>query len=127
MNQIFFVGLGGCLGAISRYLLSGLVLHRAADWLFPLPTFVVNVAGCLVAGILAGLVERHAWLSADMRLFLFTGVLGGFTTFSAFGMETVVLLKRDHLAIALSYVGLSVLCGLAALWLGLSVASHRHA
>ncbi len=117
MYHILLVGLGGCLGAISRYLLGGWVLHHSVDWRFPLSTFVVNVTGCAVAGLIAGLLERHNMLSIELRLFLFTGVLGGFTTFSAFGVETTALLKRHEVAIAASYVGLSVVCGLTALWL----------
>lgn len=127
MQQILLVAMGGALGAVGRYKLSGFVLHRMPDWQFPLGTFLVNVLGCLVAGILAGLIERQEWFSADTRLFLFTGVLGGFTTFSAFGVDTVFLLKRGHVAVALSYVVLSVLCGLIALWLGMSAVPHRHA
>lgn len=119
MLQIVLVGLGGCLGSIARYKLSGLVLHKAIDWRFPLGTFVVNVLGCIVVGLLAGLVERHGWFSADTRIFLFTGVLGGFTTFSAFGIETVYLLRRGDVAIAFAYVALSLLCGLGAMWLAM--------
>jgi fluoride exporter len=125
MKQIILVGLGGFLGAISRYKLGGLVLHHATDWRFPLGTFVVNLLGCFVAGILAGLVERHDMFSADTRLFLFTGVLGGFTTFSAFGVETMFLLRRGEIGVALAYVGLSVVCGIALLWLAMNTISHR--
>jgi CrcB protein len=117
--QIMLVGLGGCFGSIARYKLSGLVLHHSEYLRFPLPTFVVNVVGCLIAGALSGLIERHGWLSPDTRLLLFTGVLGGFTTISAFGVETVHLIRRGEVAIAFAYVGLSLLCGLGALWLGI--------
>jgi fluoride exporter len=117
--QILLVGLGGCLGSIARYKLGGLVLHHTMDWRFPLPTFIVNVLGCLVAGVLSGLVVRQEWFSADARLFLFTGILGGFTTFSAFGVETVYLLRRGEVAIAFAYVALSLLGGLGALWVGM--------
>jgi CrcB protein len=119
MRQIMLVGLGGFLGSVARFKLSGLVLHHAVDWRFPLPTFLVNVVGCLVAGVLAGFVERHGWFSPDTRLLLFTGILGGFTTFSAFGVDTVYLMRRGETAVAFAYVALSVLCGLGALWLGM--------
>lgn len=126
MRQLILVGLGGCLGAVARYKLTGLVLHHWADWRFPLGTFLVNVAGCLIAGLLAGVAERHGLFSADARVFLFAGVLGGFTTFSAFGLETVDLLRRGEVAVAFAYVALSVLCGVAILWLGMmAVISHR--
>ena len=121
MKQLLLVGLGGCFGSIARYKLSGLVLHHAVDWRFPLGTFVVNIMGCLVAGILAGLVERHHVLSADTRLLLFTGLLGGFTTFSAFGVETVFLLRRGEILVATGYVVLSIVVGVGLLWLGMTI------
>ncbi len=120
---IALVGLGGAAGSIARYLLGGWVTTAAAPQAFPLGTFVVNLAGCLVAGVLAGLVERHpGWLAPDLRLLLFVGVLGGFTTFSAFGLETVQLLRRGEWLLATGYAGGSVLLGLAAVWLGLRLA-----
>lgn len=125
MWKIFLVGLGGCLGSIARYKLGGLILHHTTDWRFPLGTFVVNVLGCLVAGLVAGLVERQDLFSADTRIFLFAGVLGGFTTFSAFGVDTVFLLRRGETALALVYVAASVACGLATLWLVMKSVPHR--
>jgi len=120
---IALVGLGGAAGSIARYLLGGWVTAAAAPQAFPLGTFVVNLGGCLAIGLLAGLVERHPdWLAPDLRLLLFVGVLGGFTTFSAFGLETVQLLRRDEWLLAGGYVGGSVLLGLAAVWLGLRLA-----
>jgi CrcB protein len=119
MKQIVLVGIGGCVGAIARYKLGGLVLHHSVDWRFPLGTFVVNALGCLVAGVIAGAVERLGMFSPDTRVFLFSGLLGGFTTFSAFSLETLFLLRRGETMVALGYVVLSVLCGVAALWLGL--------
>jgi fluoride exporter len=119
MHQVLLVGLGGFLGSIARYKLGGLVLHHTMDWRFPLGTFVVNVLGCVAAGILAGLVERHSSFSPDTRVLLFTGLIGGFTTFSAFGVETVFLLRRGEVAIAFAYVALSLLCGLGSLWLAM--------
>ena len=85
----------------------------------------MNVLGCLVAGVLAALAERHHLLSPDVRLFLFTGILGGFTTFSAFGLETVHLLKRGEVGVAAAYAALSVAVGVAALALGMIVGSVR--
>jgi CrcB protein len=125
VKAILLVALGGAFGSIARYKLSGLVLQHTLDWRFPAGTFAVNVTGCLAAGLLAGLAEKHDLLSAEARLLLFTGVLGGFTTFSAFGLETMHLLKRGDLAIAGANVALSVVAGLAALWLGLGLASLR--
>jgi CrcB protein len=125
MRQILLVGLGGCLGSIARYKLGGLILHHTADWRFPLGTFTVNVLGCLVAGLVAGLVERQHWFSPDTRILLFSGVLGGFTTFSAFGVDTVFLLRRGQVAVAAAYVAASLVCGCAALWLAMKAVPHR--
>jgi fluoride exporter len=121
MKSLAIVAIGGGLGSMARYLLSGWILHRAVGAQFPLGTFAVNVIGCLGVGVLGGLVVRHDLLSADLRTFLFTGVAGGFTTFSAFGLETFYLLRKGETAIAAAYVLLSVLVGLLVVWAGFSV------
>jgi CrcB protein len=126
MKAVLLVALGGAIGSVARYKLSGFVLHHTIDWRFPAGTFAVNVIGCLVAGVLAGLAEKHDLLSPDARLLLFTGLLGGFTTFSAFGLETMHLVKRGDLAMASANVVLSVLAGLAALWIGMGAVPARH-
>lgn len=122
MHPVLLVGLGGFLGAVARYTLGGLVLHLTAQERFPYSTFAVNVLGCLAVGVLAGLAERHQAFGPDARLFLFTGLLGGFTTFSAFGLEAVHLLRRGDVATAVLYAGGSVVLGIAAVWLGLKLA-----
>lgn len=118
MYSTLLVALGGALGSVARYHLSGWVLHRAVDWRFPLGTFVVNVLGCFVVGVLAALAEKHHWFTPDVRLLLFTGVAGGFTTFSAFGLETFLLLRRHEWAVAGSYIALSVTVGLLLMAIG---------
>jgi CrcB protein len=126
MNSMIIVALGGALGSVARYGMSGWILHHAIGWKFPVGTFAVNVIGCLLAGVLAGLAEKHELLSADTRLLLFTGILGGFTTFSAFGLETMFLLKRGDVLIAGLNIVFSIIAGLLALWVGLEAASlHR--
>lgn len=125
MRSILAVALGGAFGAVARLKLSGWVLHRTLEWRFPLGTFLVNVLGCLVIGLLGGLAAKEDLLSPAVRLFLFTGVLGGFTTFSAFGLETFYLIRRGELLVAGANVVLSVLVGLIALWLGFSVIPRR--
>ena len=124
MKSLLLVALGGAIGSIARFKIAGLVTHRFIDLSFPLGTFVVNVAGCLLVGLLAGLAVKEEFFSSDVRLFLFTGIMGGFTTFSAFGLETFNLLKREQIAIAGTYVSSSVICGLLALWAGFSVIHH---
>jgi len=121
MRQLLLVGLGGCAGSMARYKLGGWVLHHTATWTFPAGTFVVNVLGCVLAGVLAGLVEKRELFGPDTRLLLFTGLLGGFTTFSAFGLETAYLLRRGETAVALANVLLSVLMGVAVLLLAMRV------
>ena len=103
------VGVGGGLGAVGRYALQQYVQGRwPLAW--PVGTGVVNAAGCLLAGLLLGLLERHA-LGAAWRLLLLTGVCGGFTTFSAFALENVALLRTGHVALAAAYAGGSVAVG----------------
>ena len=125
MKGLLLVALGGAFGSVARYKLSGWLLHHTVDWRFPVGTITVNVLGCFVAGVLAGLAEKHALLSADARLLLFTGVLGGFTTLSAFGLETIFLIKRGDWTMAGLNIFLSVTAGLLALWIGSSVVPHR--
>ena len=123
MKNLILVALGGSLGSVARYLLAGSILHRTAAWNFPLGTFVVNVLGCLGVGLLGGLAVKHDMLSPEARLFLFTGVAGGFTTFSAFGLETFYLLRKGEFTVAAAYVALSVVVGLLALWAGFAAGS----
>ncbi len=118
MKQALIVGLGGFIGAIIRYKLAGIILHHTLHWRFPLGTFIVNVLGCFAIGLLAGLAERRDFLSPDLRLFLFTGMIGGFTTFSAFAFEGILLCRRGEWLIALLYTLLSVICGFIAVWVG---------
>lgn len=127
MQSLLLVAIGGALGAVARYKLGSVVLHYTSAWQFPAGTFAVNVLGCLAAGILIGLGEYYAFLTQEIRLLVFTGFLGGFTTFSAFGVETVALLQRGELGVAALYVVLSVLCGLAALWSAIKIAAFAAA
>ena len=121
MTNILLVGLGGFIGSVARYKLGGWVLHLTVQEKFHFGTFAVNVVGCLIAGVLAGLVEKHELFNAETRLFLFTGLLGGFTTFSAFGLETMFLLRRGEPWVAAIYAGASVLLGVTAVWLGIKI------
>jgi CrcB protein len=122
MIPTILVALGGALGSVARFKLAGWFFQSHPDWRFPVGTFVVNVVGCLAIGVLAGLTARTQLLSSDTRVFLFTGLLGGFTTFSAFGLETFNLIRRGETLIAAGYVGLSVIVGLVALWFGFMAA-----
>jgi protein CrcB len=90
VKAVLIVALGGAVGSVARHLLSGWALHHSVEWRFPLGTFMVNIIGCVVVGILGGLVVKHDFFSPDVRLFLFTGITSGSTTFSAFGLETSI-------------------------------------
>ena len=120
-KQIFIVAIGGAIGSVLRYKLGGFALHHTQSWNFPVSTFSINLAGCFAIGILAASVEHHDLFSSSTRLLLFTGLLGGFTTFSAFGYESVFLLRRGLVSIAAGYVILSVAGGLLAVVLGMKL------
>lgn len=123
MKSILLVGLGGFIGSVARYKLGGLLLHMTAQARFPYSTFAVNILGCLTIGLLAGLAERYELFGPGTRLFLFTGLLGGFTTFSAFGLDAMFLVRRGELLVAALYAGASVVLGITAVWLGLKLIS----
>lgn len=123
MKGILLVGFGGFIGSVARYKLGSLVLHLTAQERFPYSTFAVNVVGCLAIGILAGLTERYELFGPGTRLFLFTGLLGGFTTFSAFGLDAMFLVRRGELWVAALYAGASVILGITAVWLGFKLIS----
>ena len=116
--QIVLVGTGGFAGSVARYLLGLWILQHTVADKFPWSTFTVNVLGCLLMGLLAGLAERLEWFTPGVRLLLVTGLLGGFTTFSAFGVETFHLLRRGEAWIAAGYISASVFVCLGALWAG---------
>jgi len=116
LKNILLVGTGGMIGSILRYLV--LVLTGAHT--FPVATFIVNLVGSFVIGFVMGLV-LHQTPAFDWRLFLATGICGGFTTFSAFSMECVVMLQQQRYILAASYIGLSLLLGIAAAFAGFAI------
>ena len=109
---------------MARYMFGGLVLHRLHESRFPWSTLAVNLLGCLAIGAMAGVIEKHHVFKTELRLLLIVGLLGGFTTFSAFGFETVYLLKRAAWSAALLNVAASVLGGLAAVWLAMTLSEQ---
>lgn len=116
VKQLLWVGLGGFCGSILRYQI-GLGLTRFSG-AFPLATLTINLTGCFLIGILAALGEKRGILTSETRLFLMTGFLGGFTTFSTFGLETFALLRAAKPGLALLYIGLSVSGGVLMVALG---------
>jgi CrcB protein len=125
VKQLLLVGLGGGLGAISRFQL-GLWIQAQFASALPIATLAVNLIGCFLIGLLAALGEKRGILTPETRVFLVTGVLGGFTTFSAFGMETFALLRGGKLAWALLYVGLSVGGGILLVTLGWAIIGNKN-
>lgn len=118
MLKFVIIGLGGCVGAILRYLVAGGVHTLARTESFPIGTMTVNVAGCLLIGIGGGLMENRQLFSPEWRAFLFVGILGSFTTFSTFGLETFNLAKEGQWLASFGNVGLSLILGLAAVLAG---------
>ncbi|OLC49979.1 MAG: hypothetical protein AUH43_06550 [Acidobacteria bacterium 13_1_40CM_65_14] len=115
--NLLLIAIGGALGSVARYLFSSAVL-RASGSLLGVGTFAVNVVGCVVFGVIAGLAERRFVFGPHARVFLLVGVLGGFTTFSSFAFESVQLLRDGQfLAAAVNIVG-QVVAGLVGLWIG---------
>lgn len=120
MRHVLLVGAGGFFGSILRLGVGALFAFLFGSR-FPLGTLFVNLAGCLLIGVLGGWFEKRVLLSPELRALLITGFLGGFTTFSAFGSEAMLLLRQNKLPLALFYVSASVIGGLLMVWLGLKL------
>jgi len=121
MMSILLVFAGGGLGAVMRFLIGPAIQSMANGLAFPIGTFVVNVTGCLIIGALAGLAESRSLFTLELRQFVFVGILGGYTTFSSFGLETFQLLRDGQVLYAVLNVTLQVALGMLLLWLGFSV------
>ena len=122
ITQILAVGAGGFVGASARYLMSGAIHRLVPASSFPIGTLVVNSLGCLVIGLVGGLMEARHVLGPNERLFLLIGVLGGFTTFSTFAWETLGLAEPAQFGRAALNVALQVTLGLGAAWIGIQIA-----
>ena len=127
VRELLLVATGGALGSVVRYAVSGAAQRMLVPGVgsfesFPAGTLVVNVSGSLLIGFVAGLAESRALLGAEARLLLVTGILGGYTTFSAFSLETWLLLRAGQTTSALTSVALQVGLGVAAAFAGFTVA-----
>jgi len=123
MTRLLLVGLGGALGSMARYGVGLAAGRLAPGGAWPWGTLTVNVVGGLIMGLVAGwLALRGGIAHESLRVFAAVGVLGGFTTFSAFSLETALMIERRQFAMAAGYVALSVAVAIAALFLGLIMA-----
>lgn len=119
-KELLMIALGGGLGSVARYLCQrGMLLVLPGS--FPVGTFVVNILGCLLIGIFWAVLGRSNDYAESTKLFLMTGICGGFTTFSAFTLEGVGLIREQKTGLFFLYTGLSVITGLLATWAGIKL------
>jgi CrcB protein len=122
VGKIFLAGVGGFLGSVLRYSVSGLVQDFSRSIHFPYGTLAVNLIGCFAIGLLSQLAETRGLFTAETRTLVFVGVLGGFTTFSAFGNETINLWRDGESGLALMNVAAHLVLCLGAVWFGRALA-----
>ena len=122
MGKLILAGIGGALGSILRYSVSGIVQDFSKSITFPYGTLAVNLIGCLAIGFLSQLAESRGYFTAETRTLVFVGVLGGFTTFSAFGNETMNLWREGESGLAALNIAAHLVLCLGAVWLSRSVA-----
>lgn len=120
-RSLLLVGAGGAAGSMLRYAV-GYLMNKYVQHPFPWATFVINVIGSLIIGILFGLVGRNQWLQQTGMLLLASGFCGGFTTFSTFALENADLMQKGQSFIAFTYMALSVIIGLALCRVGIWLA-----
>ena len=123
-RNALFVAIGGAVGCVARFLIVSLVAENFPASI-PYGTLLVNIIGSLVIGASVGFADRFHWMQHEWRIFLTAGFCGGFTTFSAFSLDTALLIERHHYALAAGYVAGSVLASLIALFVGLALFERR--
>lgn len=121
MQNILLAGLGGMIGSILRYVFNNLI-YRILDYpVFPFGVLLINILGCFIIGLLSGIAETREAFTPEVRIFIFIGILGGFTTFSSFGYDTFGLVRDGQFLYALLNVGIQVFVGLGAVWFGFTL------
>jgi CrcB protein len=120
LKTILLIGSGGFIGSVARFFLSK--INLSFDFFsIPVGTLLVNVSGCFIIGLLTGFAERSTLLTVEWRLFLMVGFCGGFTTFSTFANENLMLMHNGLFPSVLLYTGLSILLGFLAVYLGFNL------
>ncbi len=122
MNKLVLIGVGGFIGSVLRYLLSGYIQQITRSIDFPYGTLAVNLTGCCLIGFLSQLADARGAFTAESRALIFVGLLGGFTTFSTFSNETMNLLRDAEPLLAFVNVGAHITLGLGAVWFGYMLA-----
>lgn len=117
VKSIIIVGLGGFIGTVARFLISRFFQENVLS-VFPWSTFIVNIIGCLLIGIIYGISEKGDFLSPEFRLFLTVGICGGFTTFSTFSNDSFLLIRDQEWFRVALYASLSLFLGLVAVYAG---------
>lgn len=118
LKTLLLVGFGGGIGSIFRFLIS-VLMNKYNHTVFPWATFIVNILGCLIIGLLIGYFDRQLISNPNLKFLFITGFCGGFTTFSTFSAENIGLFNSGHSFLAVLYITLSIVFGIAAIWLGL--------
>lgn len=121
MLNVLFIALGGAIGSVSRYLVSRIFSDFEQPFLYLLGTVSVNILGCFLFGLIAGSMETRGLINEHLRSFLLVGLMGGFTTFSAFGAETFFLIEKGNIHLAIINILFQVTIGVLAVWAGLSL------